>query len=635
MTSKTSSAIPLILLFSTALLLYLSFQSISLDDFDSVSFALALDHFDISLQQPQPPGFPVYVAMGRVLRALTGDPRTALTLLSAVGGAAGAVALAWLGAEMNNGVVPPGLLAGVGLMTLPGFWLSSEMALSDVPGVALVLLAIVCLWKGRLDRNWLVGGAALAGLCLGLRPQNAIPVVLFGIYAVAELVRAHRQKALVTVIWAVMVGVIAVLLWLIPTVAASGGWPSYWSLVQAQSAHVMQIDSLFGHPINGSTISMRINAAILGLIALVGRNAWAAVAAAVVVLIGLTRVRWRSAPAILCSLWFVVAAAQVFLFESLERPRLYLPFVPPLILLVVLGWSRIPPVRSTTVRIVARSPVLLLSAVFAAIGFPLAATLTREPSPPVQATEYIAAHYPANDTLVVSLGSLRAAQIGLPAYRQLYLGQFDAATWAQTMATRQPVNLVLLDRDDIWPAAYAALTEGSDYVPVEDRLFSRDPRVFPQHSLVRMQVLTPVSLLSPSQLALPPSGEIQVGDSANGKYFGEGWYRAEEIGGVLARWTQQTAVIRVALPPTDTQLTIEAAPYPANQSVTVLVNDQLVGMLNLQNLWEPVTLAIPARILEGHAISTITFRHAQVGMPPGSDRTLAAAYQVIRFRSQP
>jgi len=47
--------LPIVIL-TTALLLYLPFRSISLDDFDSYSFALALEDFDLTLQQPQPPG---------------------------------------------------------------------------------------------------------------------------------------------------------------------------------------------------------------------------------------------------------------------------------------------------------------------------------------------------------------------------------------------------------------------------------------------------------------------------------------------------------------------------------------------------------------------------------------------------
>ena len=75
-----------ILLAIATLLLYVPFRSISLDDFDSYSFALALDRFDLGLQQPQPPGFPVYIFLGRILYRVTGNPTSTLTLLSALSG---------------------------------------------------------------------------------------------------------------------------------------------------------------------------------------------------------------------------------------------------------------------------------------------------------------------------------------------------------------------------------------------------------------------------------------------------------------------------------------------------------------------------------------------------------------------
>ena len=146
-----------------------------------------------------------------------------------------------------------------------------------------------------------------------------------------------------------------------------------------------------------------------------------------------------------------------------------------------------------------------------------------------------------------------------------------------------------------------------------------------------MQVLTPIRLLSPSQLALPASGEIRVADGESGKYFGEGWYRVEAIGGVLARWTQQPAVIRAALPPVDTVLSVEATPYGTDQVVTVLVNGQPVGTLRLSGVWQQAQITLPAHVLAGYPISTLTLRHAQTGSSPDGSRSLSAAYLVIRF----
>src|SRR5687768_1577184 len=69
----------------------------SLEDIDSINFALGLRDFDPARHQPHPPGSPVYIALGRALLALvtgigSGLSQTAaealtLSLWSAVAGA--------------------------------------------------------------------------------------------------------------------------------------------------------------------------------------------------------------------------------------------------------------------------------------------------------------------------------------------------------------------------------------------------------------------------------------------------------------------------------------------------------------------------------------------------------------------
>ena len=38
----------------------------SLEDIDSINFALGLRHFDPALHQPHPPGYPVYMLLGHI-----------------------------------------------------------------------------------------------------------------------------------------------------------------------------------------------------------------------------------------------------------------------------------------------------------------------------------------------------------------------------------------------------------------------------------------------------------------------------------------------------------------------------------------------------------------------------------------
>ena len=38
----------------------------TLEDLDSVNFALGVRHFDVAQHQPHPPGYPVFIALGKV-----------------------------------------------------------------------------------------------------------------------------------------------------------------------------------------------------------------------------------------------------------------------------------------------------------------------------------------------------------------------------------------------------------------------------------------------------------------------------------------------------------------------------------------------------------------------------------------
>src|SRR5687767_2940889 len=70
--------------------------------FDSVNFALAIDEFNPSKHQPQPPGYPLFVALLKVVRPLV--PSVELTFLVAgvLVGAAAAVLLYRFTADMFN-----------------------------------------------------------------------------------------------------------------------------------------------------------------------------------------------------------------------------------------------------------------------------------------------------------------------------------------------------------------------------------------------------------------------------------------------------------------------------------------------------------------------------------------------------
>src|SRR3954462_9940756 len=72
------------------LLAHLPFLAPALEDIDSINFALGLRHFDPALHQPHPPGYPVFIALGRLSLAVV---HAAMPSVSAVH--AEAIALAF------------------------------------------------------------------------------------------------------------------------------------------------------------------------------------------------------------------------------------------------------------------------------------------------------------------------------------------------------------------------------------------------------------------------------------------------------------------------------------------------------------------------------------------------------------
>lgn len=637
---------------SVTLLLTLPFRSMSLDDFDSYSFALALEQYDLALQQPQPPGFPVYVAAARALHALWPDPVLALTLLSALCGAASAWVVYQIGRQLDPQHSASALIAGLLFTTLPVGWLTSGKALTDMPGMFATLLSLWLWLQWRSERRALppYAAAAITGLALGVRPQNGLPVaMLVGTYAVQDIIssrqRPRRERcALICWLKAAGVGLLGVLVWMVPVAALSGGLPPFIALISGHASHVGQADALFGMNMPlGRALRVRLIAfGDTGLLALTGVGVYppqppGAVARHLVwgllIAAGALKADWQRWQTRGLGLWWLATALQVLLFETLDRPRLLLPLAPPLVLLIAIGWVRW--VRRPVTRAV------LLCGIFLATllqTLPLVARLTQIPAPPAQATAYIQTHYPPDSTLVAAAGAFRAAQVGLNGYPLVYLYTFDPEAVA-AMLTEHITHVAILDRDQFTPEAIKTLSRDGALVTIEDRLFSRDRGVHTQHDQVRLQILTSPELVPTQALTLPGSGCLNLGGPEDGRYLGQGWFRSEDIGGAIARWAggELTSTLHLILPPlSDQTLRIRAQAYPPQQNVTVIVDDETVGSISLGNDWTEAAVALPYPLTRAGERVTVSLVHRVLTSPfevsagtSSDQRALAAAYDWI------
>ena len=197
------------------------FRSHYLYDLDSVNFALAIGRFDPSVHQPHPPGYFLYVCLGRLANILFRDPNSALVAISIAASCGAAVMIyllagEWFGAQAAR-------FAGALFLLSPLAWFHGIVALTYiVEAFFSALIGFLCWRVYQGSSRWILPGALALGLAAGVRPSSLLflgPLFLF------SLRRAPRRSALAGM------GVLAatLLAWLVPMIYASGGPAAYFS----------------------------------------------------------------------------------------------------------------------------------------------------------------------------------------------------------------------------------------------------------------------------------------------------------------------------------------------------------------------------------------------------------------------
>ncbi len=97
-------------------------------NWDAVQFALALREFDVAKHQPHPPGYLLYVALGRLLNASLGDPTLAYVALAMLFSAGSTFVLYALARRLYDRVTA--LVAASLLAVSPLFWFYGSVGLT-------------------------------------------------------------------------------------------------------------------------------------------------------------------------------------------------------------------------------------------------------------------------------------------------------------------------------------------------------------------------------------------------------------------------------------------------------------------------------------------------------------------------
>ena len=306
---------------------HVPFLAPSLEDIDSINFALGLRHFDPAFHQPHPPGYPVYMLLGHIslpiverLTSSTGAAAEAkaLAIWSAIGGAGCIIAAWYLFGALTRGqeVIWATLL----LAAAPDFWMTGLRPMSDMPGLALAIAAQALMLRSRVS-----AGALVAGIATGIRVQSAVltlPILAFVLFVRRQASTSDRPEPIKAVI-AFGLGSVA---WGIPLIVASGGVNAYLAALNTQAAEDFSwVDMLWSNP-TPRHIAIGLYQALVLPWASIPLAITVGVAALIGSLVTLLR-DWR--PFLVLCVAFVPYFVFHLLFQQLDTVRYALPVVVP------------------------------------------------------------------------------------------------------------------------------------------------------------------------------------------------------------------------------------------------------------------------------------------------------------------
>ncbi len=212
------------------------FRTRILYHWDSVNFAFAMRHFDVAADQPQPPGYILYVWLCRLVDLFFHDPNATMVWISIVASGLAVAFLYLLGRAMWDERV--GLIAALLLASSPLFWFYGEIALPHALDTAMVLLSAWLLWRVREgDRRMVWPAVVTLGIAGGIRPQTLVFLLPLALYAVARVGVAR-------LVGAAALGAAVCLAWFLPLTVSVGGVGRYLEVMSAFSGRFQQTTSV-------------------------------------------------------------------------------------------------------------------------------------------------------------------------------------------------------------------------------------------------------------------------------------------------------------------------------------------------------------------------------------------------------
>ena len=362
---------------------------------DEFLFAEGVKNFDPSRYHPHPPGYPLYILLGKAVNFIVNDAWRSLEIISVVCAVVGFVAIA---RAFRHWIDDPDLAVSGALL----FYFSASMlvhgtlALSDGPSIAFLALAFWAMSRAGdegHDRNAIAIGLWTSA-AIGVRPQLVVPLLPAFAVSLWQLRTMHRRlTALITF-------AVVSLMWFLPLVDAAGGFDALVAYERKQALYFASHDAAM------SRGAMSTSALVARFLFHPWGFKYITIPLALCVIAGIGIFVRRWGPTLLPLLVFtaVQVVFELGWMDPADAARYALPSMILVALVAACGFDLLR--RRTQIAAAPWLAAAFFAAMSIGYAWPLLRTRTTSPSPVAAAASYANTHFPPNTVVLYDL-SLR------------------------------------------------------------------------------------------------------------------------------------------------------------------------------------------------------------------------------------
>ncbi|HVR37513.1 MAG TPA: hypothetical protein VMU84_00340 [Thermoanaerobaculia bacterium] len=551
----------------------------SIWDWDEALFCLGMRGYDVTMHHPHPPGFPVYIAMAKIVRLVAPSDFRALQSVNLIAAVLLFPAMFLLARELRWRF-KTSLVAALLFSFFPNVWFFGGTAFSDIPSIALVIFACAMLLRGVRSRNAYWIGTLLLALAIGMRPQNLLVGLWPGL--VATIKRKPRE-----IIVALLIGVVICSVAYGAASYATGSFDKYLDTVRGHGEYISRTDS-FRNPDRPPLWRMAdrfflkqyqspVLSAITSLFAIVS-------------LVGAIKTRDRRVLYVL--LMFLPFAIMAWLMlDRFSISRFSIGYQPMFALLAADGIARASERRAWL------EPALgfALAFAFASYTIPTLGPVRNELSPPVRAIDAVQRHLdPKRQELFVAYGMVPFVEYLAPSVH-----------FTRVLDDRA---MPFTAKRDAWLIAEASEGKSSGFFFERDR--GRLWNIARRHYF---------------EITLKPLRELPQ--------FVSGWYEGERSGMDEWRWMSDHSV--TLLPPARgrtvlrVQFGVPVETLPSHPVVSFVLNGHVVGRVRVDEANMSRDFDVTSAV--NGSTNTLEIVVDRAVRPPNDGRVLGAQVRFLSF----